>query len=318
MTDSYFLWPQSRFLRGGLKGARLVDSTQVEYLLQEMFDQGFPVVVSSGRAGTVLALTAQRLSRSDFVEIFPYAGHCVIESVGRVATPLEFQNLQKCQMRLIYHQWGFVQALHSGTGNLIEDAVDSFCLPGVHLFPNKGIYEIWSLPKLIGSLGGGVVWCRDEQAADDLRILRDARNNNTQLRWTLRAAAQYFPNLAPFWSGAESLGGPCPKWALGDIQNGISHWEEIGQMRCERLSIVKSLQPKWLEQSDSRLPCAVPILASEKQCVELIHLGLSSGYRNFQKICEDGSSELVRVFPVPVHQDVPTALLEEVMRVMHP
>ena len=35
-------------------------------------------------------------------------------------------------------------------------------------------------------------------------------------------------------------------------------------------------------------------------------------------LSEDGSSELVRVFPVPVHQDVPTALFEEVMRAMHP
>ena len=316
MSNSYFLWPESRFHRGVIKSLKLHDITEIEVMLKKMYGQGFPVVVSSARVGIVLTLTIQELTRPDKVGVFPYASYCVLEAISRVATPFSNERLLDSKLDLIYHQWGYVQKqnLHEN-GKLIEDAVDSFCLPGVKLFPLNGLYEIWSFPKLIGSLGGGVVWCRDEQTADQLRVLRDTRQKSTQIRWMLRLFSQYFSNFSKYWYGTESLGGPLPRWAAGDILYGLECLEKIATKRKERIGLLESKLPEWLHPSEKRLPCVIPVEVSDEEVRLLNGIGLKIGLRTFQRI-DNNESSLVKLFPIPVHQDIPCELLDKALKVL--
>ncbi|OUR64355.1 hypothetical protein A9Q79_07945 [Methylophaga sp. 42_25_T18] len=316
MSENYFLWPKSRYLRGGFRGLKKGTTSDIELLLKQRYSSGVPVIVSSARVGIVLALMAQKLTRPDYVGIFPFASHCVIESVGRVATPIPAELSQHDNISLIYHQWGYIQQRTSLNTRIIEDAVDSFCHPGSELFPLNGMYEIWSLPKLIGSLGGGVVWCRDEQSAEDIKALRDNNKLNTQPRWLLKLLASYWPRFESLWFSAESAGGPLPKWATGDILYGLESWDKIEHARRERIQIVQSLLPEWLELPDSRLPSVIPIEVSEEKAKLLIEKGFSAGYRTFEKFNEDQNSELVRLFPLYVHQDIPCELLESSRKIL--
>ena len=317
MSKKYFIWPTpSDDLQQRVRRIKRGKVTEIEALLKQRYQLGEPVIVSSARAGIVLTLTAQNLSRPDYVEIFPFASHCVIEAVGRVATPIPSKLSNQDCVSLIYHQWGYIQQRENLNTRFIEDAVDSFCLSGAELFPLKGMYEIWSLPKLIGSLGGGVVWCRDEEAAREIKDLRDTRNNNTQLRWVLKLLSCYWSQFDSFWFSAESAGGPIPRWAVGDILYRLENWEKIYLDRLERIEIVKSLLPDWLELPENRLPSVIPVVATKAQSELLIDKGFYSGLRSFEKFNKEGASELVRLFPLPIHQDVPCELLEFAKRLL--
>lgn len=128
-VDQWFLWPEPRTLRGKGRGLKLVSPRDLEEKLSEMFGKAAtPVVVSSGRVGLVLALEALGVRRIDPVGLFGYASHCVIESVARVGSPVYHAATTAQHTRIVYHQWGYVQQ-YEPFDRLVEDAVDSFCLP---------------------------------------------------------------------------------------------------------------------------------------------------------------------------------------------
>lgn len=305
MSKQWFLWPEPRLFRGG-GIPRQETASAVEALLASRHHGGFPVVLSSGRIGLVLALEALGITRADLVGLFPYASHCVIEATGRVGSPV-CRDRSSDHARILYHQWGYVQEA-SAAGAIIEDAVDSFCLPEATLFPAGASFEVWSLPKLTGSLGGGVLWCRTESLAAEVRARRDARSGLATFRWLLRAASTRWPGLVPYWYGAESAGGAPPGWGCADILDGLHRWDDIAAARRARLDIVGSLRPSWLSEAEGRLPTAVPVEVGGAEGSRLTALGFTAGFRHFERV-SGTSRESVRVFPIPVHQDVPLGIL---------
>jgi putative PLP-dependent aminotransferase (TIGR04422 family) len=195
-------------------------------------------------------------------------------------------------------------------GLVVEDAVDSMLLPGGSLFPANGRYEIWSLTKILGTAGGGVLWCRDADTGRRMRQLRDQRKSLRSLRWLLRFLSERMPALGQLWSEAESLAGTIPPWALGHISAAIDHWDEFAEARKQRLDVLADLRPGWLPAQTERLPVAVPVSPSESEGKLLSNLGFVQGFRHFERIDADGRRENVRVFPIPVHHKVPISVLE--------
>ena len=60
---------------------------------------------------------------------------------------------------MVNNIWGLIQNTKYFKKNkiLIDDSCDSIILDKKNLFPNNSKYEIFSLPKLIGSVAGGIV-----------------------------------------------------------------------------------------------------------------------------------------------------------------
>jgi putative PLP-dependent aminotransferase (TIGR04422 family) len=308
MEPKLFLWPAPRFLRRGISSWRWISSNEFEKKLQALFPGGFPVLVSSGRVGLVLALTVAGLKRENHVGIFPFASHCVIEAVGRVATPLPGPFALSSEYRVVYHQWSVVQETPA-KNIFIEDAVDTLCEPGTSLFPSGGQVEVWSLPKLFGSLGGGVVWCETAELATLIRSLRDDRKAGTRLRWAMRLAATKMPSLVPFWYGPESLGGPMPFWAIGEVATSIDDWSRFVDDRRQKLAMVLPFAPVWFKLIQGRLPPVVPVIVNEDIAAQLVRGGLSYGFRTFERISTEERT-FERVFPIPIHQDITIERLE--------
>jgi putative PLP-dependent aminotransferase (TIGR04422 family) len=270
--------------------------------------------VSSGRTGLVLALEAMGAGRADLVGLFPYASSCVVEAVGRVATPVGGPAALAAGLRLVYHQWGFVQERGLGTA-VLEDAVDSFCEPGAELFPAGGEYEVWSLSKLLGSLGGGVVWCRDVAIAREMRERRDCRNGLTAARWGARLLSTRWPAWGALWHGAEVAAGAPPRWGCGEILRRIERWHMLLQERGVRVGMVRPHLPSWLETAPGRIPTAIPVVVDSDQATALERIGFTTGVRHMERV-RSGHRDLVRLFPIPVHQDVPLAALERALAVV--
>lgn len=311
-----FLWPGGSYRFGSLLRLAGATATAIEGALAQLFQEGHAVAVSSGRAGLSMTLEAIGLRRADLVQTPPYASHCVLEAVARVATPLPAGMPARYAARVIYHQWGYVQARPAAEGALLEDACDSLCQPGARLFPLGGRFELWSLPKILGCAGGGVIWCRDGEDAEHLRQMRDARRDNPTAQWLLRVLATGAPTLGAYWEGREAGCGFVPRLAAADILAAIERWPNCVAMRRKRLALLQSYLPAWLAATENRLPCVVPLPADVALEQKIRALGITTGLRHFERVMPDGATELVEVLPLPIHQGIDCETLQRALRIL--
>lgn len=311
MKSSFFIWPKSRVSRALLHAARFATITKVEAQLTEMFHGGTPVLFSSGRAALTHALLISGLARGDKVGVFPFASHCVLDAVSRVATPTDTRN--DSRLNVVFQQWGFIQHGHLSQ-NDIEDCIDSLLVPGGKLFPGGGGFEVWSLPKILGTTGGGVLWCRSSSVATALRCIRDNRNS-ASLMWGMRLLGIRSELLHALWQGAEPAQGLPSRLQTGEILVALDHWNEIVADRRKKFDIAWKCAPIWLATPTDRLPCVVPFeLCDEANCEALaLQAGIIAGPRFIERPLASGHFELARVLPVPIHQDVTMSKFREMM-----
>ena len=300
---SFFLWPRSYAMQALKFVFFFISVKEIEDKLQEMFPTGFPVLCSSGRSALTLALIESNVTRSDLIGVFPYANNCVLDAISRVATPLAGPTAIESSLRVVYHQWGYVQEINLPK-NSIEDCVDSLCVPGATLFPGGGRFEIWSLPKILGTTSGGVLWCNNEEVAKNIRRLRDSKGSGL-FQWILRLFSQIIKPVYAYWQGAECDKGSVSRFQTGEIMMAIRKWDDFVDDRSKKLDKIWPLALDCLNKPIDRLPSVVPVLVKDELSESEIHqYGLSSGFRMFERIEENKSRELLKVLPVPIHQDV--------------
>jgi putative PLP-dependent aminotransferase (TIGR04422 family) len=297
----YFLWPNSYLIRAFISAYKFTKVEKVEKKLFEMFPSGYPVLCSSGRSAITLALQQSNKNRKNFIGLFPFASHCVIDAVSRISTPLFGQESINADLRLVYHQWGYVQEKKIEF-NSIEDCVDTLCLKGTILFPGGGSFEIWSLPKILGTTSGGVLWCKDEKMAIEIRNLRDKKKGSL-FQWVLRLISNKVSIFYDYWNGGEPSCGKPSRFQTGEIMSAINKWDIFVNDRLKKIDLVWHFAVTWLQKPTNRLPSVIPIncLLCEN---DIISNGLTAGSRMFEKLKPDGTRELIKVIPVPIHQDI--------------
>ena len=109
----------------------------------------------SGRAAIAVILRYLKINRSNQVYTDKWSSHCLFNTIGaytNVCTTLNRPDLVVC-----IHKWGIIKKIRNKRFKIIEDSVDSIINKPKALFPNKGEFEIFSLPKIIGSISGGLV-----------------------------------------------------------------------------------------------------------------------------------------------------------------
>ena len=309
----YFIWPESRFV-GGLHALLSMPSIEaIEAKLRNYFPSGFPVLCSSGRASLTLALEYSNKKRSDLVGLFPYASHCVIDAVARICTPLFGPTSINANLRIVYHQWGYVQEYNLPI-NTIEDCVDTLCVKGAELFPGGGSFEIWSLPKILGISSGAILWCKDEQAAKKLRKIRDKRKSGF-FQWILRLMSKKIPFIYNYWQGAEPLNPRLSRWQTGEIMKAIENWDYIVKDRINKLNLIWPFALNLLEKPTQRLPTVIPIECFLSE-VEILEMGISSGSRMIEIISKNGDRSIIKTIPLPIYYDIDTDFLKRKLNLL--
>jgi putative PLP-dependent aminotransferase (TIGR04422 family) len=307
MTQPNFIWPKVKVSRIVYSLHRFVTVDYVESLLREMFPTGYPVLCSSGRAGLTLALIYSSVGRGDLVGVFPYASHCVLDAVARIATPLSGPTAIEATLRVVYHQWGFMQEKDLPP-NTIEDCVDTLCIPETVLFPGGGRFEIWSLPKTLGTSSGGILWCRDQDTATQLRKIRDERGGGI-IPWLIRLLGKSHLRAHLYWQGAEANMGCMSRFQAAEILHAIKDWDAVVCDRKVKLETIWPYAISSLIKPVNRLPPVVPVeyfLNEEK------FYNLDS--RMFEFINYKGERCLKRIVPVPIHQDVSMDWLNKLLK----
>jgi len=306
---TYFLWPEHKAQYGRFFLGAKISASDIEDTLNSIFPEAVPVLFSSARAGLSATLQMLEVGRSDIVWCPPYSSHCVLESIARFATPTT-TDVAKAKVALIYNQWGFVHRheLKSDT-IVIEDAVDTFFLPGTTPFSSSGRFALWSLPKVIGSTWGGVVFCRNNEGAQKLRAIRDERCGLQTFQAMLRMASDHSIVAAKYWHGNESMNGGLPAFGLRQIQARLASIPAIAQHRSRLLDIVRSAKINF-QMDEGRLPSNIP-LKIPQQAEKWWGAGgiFSAGIRSMNLAHDFSKDAWGKVAPLPVHQDISQSVL---------
>lgn len=297
----YFIWPESSFLNAILNWPLFSSSKKIESQLFRMFPSGYPVLCSSGRSALYLSLNHLEKKRGDLVGVFPYASHCVIDSMSRITTPCFGEESKNCDLRIIYHQWGYVQE-KDVKNDTIDDCVDSLYHIGKKLFPSGSEFEIWSLPKILGTSSGGVLWCKNKQDSIKIKQLRN-QNGNSFFQWILRLVSKKIPFFHHYWNGAEPVAGKPSSFQCAEIFLAINKWDKILNDRLEKFNLLWEFSIDGIKKPTDRIPCVIPV-KSTKPLLDFIENNFSSGPRMMEIIQANKLSTYVQVIPIPVHQDV--------------
>ena len=168
---SIFIWPKSKVINL-IKILNIKkQNSDIEDEIKKYYQGGFPVLCSSGRTSIMLILKLFMDNNERKVGIFPYASTCVREAIFKLAN---FSTLKE-SYNISYNQWGYQNA-EKGKTFLIEDSADTLTEINTNIFQyTQSNFIIWSLPKILGTHTGALIWCREE---NDSILLKNTIQRN--------------------------------------------------------------------------------------------------------------------------------------------
>ncbi len=177
------------------------DIALLEDRFERSFAGGFPVLLASARVGIMLAL--KNFHDSQDVSLFPYASQCVV-TAAFMAGKSPHTPLPNEPRDIIHNQWGLHQKQEMLTRVFLEDSADSFYPIGGTVCKTNSRFEVWSLPKLLGTTFGGIIWCRDKGDALELKKIRnDLPKQNLIFRAPLSLFKSKNHSAYRIWEGYE-------------------------------------------------------------------------------------------------------------------
>ena len=74
---------------------------------------------------------------------------------------------------------------------LIEDSVDTLLHFGEKLHSLNSQIEIWSIEKIYGSLGGGIIWCKNENIRNEIKKILKNNYKQKNYIWFIKIISSY-------------------------------------------------------------------------------------------------------------------------------
>lgn len=220
------------------------------------------VLLSSGRAAIAMVLDFLNVGRAQTVFAPRYSSFCLWDVIGRRANPSSSLSV-RADVVLAVHKWGRVEKLKSPErhGLVIEDSVDSIFEERAEYFPNSGVCEIVSLPKVMGTYYGAIVITRDSALAENLRDRRKRNRELARHQANLRFAEATGKKIGPYeaWANMESRNTALDASGVDAILKCLPELERNADLIRARMEIVRAtLGDSGFSMESGRLP---PVLS---------------------------------------------------------
>lgn len=285
-------------------------SEDVEQFFDQIYAPYKTVLFSSARLALRKVLEAEGLSRTQDVWLSDYSSHCVVNAVSIAATP-KFR-CEDPDAFVVFHNYGH-QKIVNTKAITVEDSADSFIAAPSALFPNlKSRFEILSLPKIYGSYFGGLVLCKTEEDARQMKNLRSHGIISPTLLGLFRALKHVSPTASYAWEGCEIYGYGISNFMVRNIARKVKEHPRVLERRKENLEVIRDIL--GLKISDKgRFPCSFFLDPSEIQASALKKYPQLVRHVYEGEVLQPGQITK-KMFLVPVHQDVPANRLRSLLQ----
>tara|TARA_A100001015_G_scaffold236115_1_gene268146 strand:+ start:1993 stop:2946 length:954 start_codon:yes stop_codon:yes gene_type:complete len=292
------IWPKPNFSPAELIAASAPSVAAIERFFENTYPNAHAVLMPSGRSSLSLILQHLGLTRPDLVFLPPYSSHCVINAVGYVGTPTPALS-NNIKSAICFHQWGYVHKLKT-SASIIEDSVDSLITSSAGLFPNDGRFEILSLSKIYGALSGGIILCQNTEDAQNLRKMRDARQQLKFPHFMMRVMGLMNYNAYGYWNTAEPLNGFIARALRANIWKRLEMMGKIIADRQSKISLLEKSSIKTaLPLSEGRLPICWAVAKKDLPTSSPLSDEIT---RHIKMPAE--TKNMVEVYPIPIHHDI--------------
>ena len=292
------IWPSPNFSPAELITTSAPSVATIEKFFEDTFSNANAVLMPSGRSALSLILQHLGLTRPDLVFIPPYSSHCIINAVGYVGTPIPALS-DNIKSAICFHQWGYVHKLKT-CALIIEDSVDSLITSSAGLFPNDGRYEILSLSKIYGALSGGIILCQNAEDAQNLRKMREARQQLKFPHFMMRVMSFMNSNVYGYWNTTEPLNGFIPRALRANIWKRLGVIDKIIADRHAKIRLLEKSSIKTaLPLSEGRLPICWAVAKKDLPATSPLSDEI---IRHIQEA--PASNKLIEVYPVPLHENI--------------
>lgn len=198
-------------------------------------------IFPSGRSCIGSIFEYEKINRSDEVFVSKWVSNCIFNAVGFFSNPSI--NFEKQKVIMVNNIWGLIQntKLFKKNKILIDDSCDSIILNKKNLFPSNSKYEIFSLPKLIGSVAGGIVISKDKK----FLVFCNERQKRNKKFGMLQAKMKFdevnnYKNLFDY-RYKEAVNTYTEYNSLIDIENKLSNYDINKKIILERLKNLKKI-----------------------------------------------------------------------------
>ena len=304
-----FLWPSSK-LPTFKEALNIKSDGIIEKYIDELYPDSHSVLFSSGRSGLSTIIKYKSFNRTNNIWIPTYSSHCVHDAISRYTMPTN--RLDHIDAGLIYHQWGRIFNNEFDKNIMvIEDSVDSLILPNKSVFACGGDFSIMSLPKVFGTLAGGIVFCKSKEDSIELKKIRNLVGySNTNL--TIKFLSKYNNRSLKIWNSIEALNGRLHPILRGQVYNAFKDINKfIDIIQNNIICVEKHFNIKV--DISNRCPSNIPISSSSIYYNEQQNL-ISAGYRMFNKSLSYPSMKWEKVLPIPIHFQVDKNFLENIFK----
>ena len=192
----------------------------------------------SGRAAIATILRFLKINRSNEVFTDKWSSHCLFNTIGaytNINTEIHNPDLVIC-----IHKWGEIKKIKiKKKFQIIEDSVDSLVLNKKTLFPNNGEFEIFSLPKIIGSISGGLVITKNKKF---IKFCKQEQKKNKKLGiYQAREKFDTLKNKKNFntWLYYESWNTYTETNSLIDIERCLKNFDKNKNIIIKRINLIK-------------------------------------------------------------------------------
>ena len=186
---------------------------------------GYKIILfPSARAGIASILRFLKIDRSKEVFVNKWVSHCIFNTIGRYTNIST--SFKSPDVALAVHKWGFEQIIPPKKNiRIIEDSVDSIILDKNDLFINKSEFEIFSLPKIINSVCGGIVVTKNLHFYEFSK--KEQMKNKDLGKYQSRRKFEQINKKKTFhtWLYHESMNTFLEYNALLDIKNNLKYFE---------------------------------------------------------------------------------------------
>ena len=293
-------WP-SPYTNYKIYNYSLSESKNYDYFreIETFFEDKFncdAILTPSGRTAIAMVIRFKQINRSHSVYITKWSSHCMFNTIGAFTnTTVDFVGTP--DMIVINHKWGQPVLLKNEYRDsvLIEDSVDSIFLTPEALFPNNADFEIISLPKIIGSYSGGIIFSKDKNFTEYVRNLQKENLGLAKHQSRLKCIPPQDIKNFETWLYHEAWNTSHDANSLTNILNKLSFYEDNKRIITQRLELLQDKLGLEFEIKD-RIGPVYPLSLRKFKIVGNPNILLRN--HSFSPYLEDNEYESVHVLPL--------------------
>jgi putative PLP-dependent aminotransferase (TIGR04422 family) len=292
------LWPigSNKSLFNNKEKKYTIDEFEI-YLKKLYNSKAYPLVVSSARNAINLCLISLDYNKSNNISLFPYASKCIKNKVNEVTNISNDVGTPS----IVHHYCGITNKCRIND-TIIEDSVDTLMSSHGSFFQSNGLYEIWSLNKIFGSIGGAIIWSKDKKLYNKIKKIRDKnsflKNTNMLFKYIFFKPS----SLYQFYMSREIKSYVVPDCTASYYKSFFDNIDFYIDERKKKIELFKDLvNPNYIHHS--RFPSIIAIEDHDLIKKILKKYEFMYNYRHIEVEMKENKN-IVKVLPIPIHQQV--------------